>query len=632
MWKDGLDSPCMLCHGSFNLHDGDPPIRTFTFETSEDLSADVVDIGQAPIAPHPIRVFNRHLRCIQAKRFICMPISHVWHQPVSKAQIDRSSDLNAVRLAYQIPIQTLFAVTKKLGSVEIWHDYLSVPQWQVGVQQQLLLQIPTIFLFPPQMVMHLDDVQASDLYNIQAPSSYTCFIDAISKLTKSRWFDRMWVTLEYIQSKEVIILTQYFDIFETPAMELSNLAGANIGKFVKRLGQDRFNQLSRTKGFQWEKRASWGDMETWKTLNLKYRNLGAAILIIAQKKCRDPRDCFFAFRGLLNLRHNKTEIKTILSDDIFESFLDVVWDALQGGDYSPLLFRPPESERKDSRAPWLRGYHYYMSQNLWDLSICRQPANHQVIIRGDLIQPSLESIGVVESFHYYDFVGCPETVFQVVSSKILRIQGPSSRRFCAAVDRILPCASDKELYLTPGENPIERAAKYTAYDYNQLGVELERYEKLLEGEHGRELLSMSKKLVAFLGLGLPQKLSYVSRIKSASDDAEFYGKRKESLVSVRCTICSQMSAFRVTAWAVGSPPDQVVPRTYSPHLIFTTTLLVALWPDGFQKPHCHGGCGPAQWKTKVADSRYCSFQVFCMTIQFPRELALRLLRARSLAG
>lgn len=66
----------------------------------------------------------------------------------------------AANLVVQIPFRVLVAVTKVYGEgVEIWHDYINIPQWQYGVQQSLLAALPFIFSWPPHSLMHLDDVE-----------------------------------------------------------------------------------------------------------------------------------------------------------------------------------------------------------------------------------------------------------------------------------------------------------------------------------------------------------------------------------------------------------------------------------------------------------------------------------------
>ncbi|KAI1322228.1 hypothetical protein F5Y16DRAFT_404720 [Xylariaceae sp. FL0255] len=541
IWKSGLESPCVVCHPDFS--EKDPPIRTLTFETAEDLNDDSQDITQQPIAPHPIRILNRHFTCLKAKKISYYPISHVWHQTVSLAQVARDPTLDAARLAYQIPVKTLLSLTKKFGQVEIWHDYLSVPQWQPTVQQQLLLKLPSIYSYPDCMVMHLDDVSLLYLHAVIDPPGYGVFIESIAKLTNSRYFDRMWVVLEYIQGRNALVLSQFYDILDSPAANLSHLAGVSLGRYVSRLGQDRFNELAGAKGFQWDKRACWNDQQIWKDQDPDLRTLGAAIFIIAQKRCRDHHDYFFSLRFLLNLQRDDANVHTILSDNTFASHLELCWDALITGDYSPLLFLPVLSEVIDGRAPWLRG-HSKLSHNLWDYGTCRRLAKCRVIIREGKIQPQLESIGMVQSFEHYDFFGSAESVFYKVAKKILDVSGNSSGWFCDAISRIFPSATRKG-QITAGSVDEWRLLA----DSYMILKQVERLGYFyFKGDQRSEAAQVSKKLMALLGLALPEKQSSISRIKAASEEAQWYRMKLDGLVSVKCKGCSEEFLFRAIMW------------------------------------------------------------------------------------
>jgi hypothetical protein len=206
IWGKGLDSPCHLCGKDFTEETG-PVIRTVTFHVSE-KSPETRDFTQVALSPNPLHIHNRHFECIRARKIDYVAVSHAWHEEVSTAQTEKTTDLGVARLVYQTPVQTLLALTRKFGRTEIWHDYLSVPQWQRDVQAQLLLRIPAIYSYPLNTLVHLDDVRAEHLTNIRTKQPYPQFKEGLLAITNSRWFERMWVTLEYIQGKDIAILTE----------------------------------------------------------------------------------------------------------------------------------------------------------------------------------------------------------------------------------------------------------------------------------------------------------------------------------------------------------------------------------------------------------------------------------------
>ncbi|KAI1310403.1 hypothetical protein F5Y03DRAFT_346099 [Xylaria venustula] len=571
IWRSGLDSPCAVCRLGFTDEE-EPPIRTFTFESSEDLSEGNDDITLLPIAPHPIRVFNRHFKCLKAKRIKYIPISHVWHEGVSQAQVAREPTPVATRLGYQVPIISLLALTKQLGPVEVWHDYISVPQWQTTTQQQLLLQLPNIYSYPDRMIMHLHDVSLYHLNAVVDPSGYSAFLDGIAELTNSRYFERMWVVLEYIQSKKATILSKYYEVFDESAADLCDIAGENLGKYISRFGQSRFNELAQAKGFQWSKRACWDDQQTWKQQDPRFRTLGAAIFIIGQKTCRDHHDYFFSLRFLLNLRQDEANINTIFSNNTFESYLALCWDALKNGDYSPLLFLPLDSESPDPRAPWLRG-HSKISHNVWDYGMCRRLPKSPIIIREGKIAPKLESIGVVQSFEHYDFFGSAESVFHHITRKIIDVNGLCPKSFYSAISRIFPSAAQKGVFSTSPAAEVDDAEPHPA-DLDAIRKQVERLSYLaFKGEHRSEMMQVSNKLLSILGLGLPEKQSSISRIKAASEEAQWYKKKLEGLATVKCKGCSRDFLFRATVWEPPTPTTATAEMYRIPGLLYDDTVV-----------------------------------------------------------
>jgi hypothetical protein len=175
VWGNGLDSKCMACDQYFQTTTG-PPIRTIGFKILKTSQSDSSDITQMPVAPYHIRVFNRHLSCITSKQYNYVPVSHAWREDVATAREGGIADINVARIVYQTTVRSLLAVTKKYGESEIWHDYLSVPQWRREIQQQLLLVIPDIFRFPKTTIIHFDDVKPAHLSDRPENSPYNKLI------------------------------------------------------------------------------------------------------------------------------------------------------------------------------------------------------------------------------------------------------------------------------------------------------------------------------------------------------------------------------------------------------------------------------------------------------------------------
>ena len=76
---------------------------------------------------------------------------------------------------FQSTAKIFEAVTAEIGPVEVWHDYLSVPQWQTNVQQAPVAAIPQVYSFPPRTAVHLDGVDSMHLKNVYENRPRVCF-------------------------------------------------------------------------------------------------------------------------------------------------------------------------------------------------------------------------------------------------------------------------------------------------------------------------------------------------------------------------------------------------------------------------------------------------------------------------
>jgi hypothetical protein len=605
VWTDGLYSDCHECGLGFSAEDGDTAttlIRTIAFDDSEcDLDGTgAMDVIQKPLTAYPIRVFNRHFQCLKDQDVRYIPVSHAWHPEVSQLQndhpdtIDMSVHYQAVRAVYQTPIKTLQAIAARFGpETEIWHDYLSVPQWLDGFQTQLLQAIPDIYSWPgetlrplsdsdseetqvefPGMVMHLDDVTSTSLTHLRSNRKYSLFLEGLSSVTRSRWFDRMWVALEYLQAGTVFILTSDWKVFGTEAGQLLERTDTAVSKYIKQKGPTAFHDDSNAKGCRYAAKVCWTDMESWKKWPDKHRTLGSAVYILGQKQCRDRRDYHFALAGMIGLRINKVHDRA----DDSERFFRLAKAALRRGDYTPLLFTPVSGEDSFPPARWLHG-HSSMTEELWDLGPCHEKASWIEILRSNRVQPQLQHVGIVEEWRCIDVDVDPKVFFQSVTVWILKGSGASASAFCAAIDRIFPYDGDKALYTRwdrDGDSNHQAATRPAQYNYPLITHHLERFLELLSESPLvlDQIDAITEDLIAFTGLNRRGKHSADSRLNMALGEVE-WNKNKKSLAldgiaEVCCLSCKRRSLFRLLCWA---PPEPGVTEVFRiPELLFDETF------------------------------------------------------------
>jgi len=168
--------------------------------------------------------------------------------------------------------------------------------------------------------------------------------------------------------------------------------------------------------------------------------------------------------------------------------------------------------------------------------------------------PELESIGVMQSFEHYDFFGSAESVFYRVARKIIDVSGTCPASFYSAVTRIFPSAVAKGVF-SPAASAINTAEiEPQTADMDSIQKHIERLSYFsFKSEHRSESIHVAKKLLSLLGLGLPEKQSSLSRIKAASEEAQWYKTKLEGLAAVKCKGCSRNFLVRATVWDPPSP-------------------------------------------------------------------------------
>jgi len=532
VWGRGLDSDCHVCNRPFR-NGQDFLLRT---------------IGRAaPKSPH-IRIFNRHFACAHAAGIPYVPISHAWHKEVSDTQASgttrfnfdsRPSDQKATRQVYETTAAVLDAVTRDRSPSEIWHDYISVPQWQRDVQAVLIRSIPTIYGGPREMVVHWDDmtnIQLCDAYD--SPDKDRMY-GGVAAVTQSRWFQRMWVTLEYLQGNSVFILTKDLVIFHADAASLASKMRRNYrwDDIVARREMNR-------KGYSHDMAVSWADMQSVKWPRGNHPTIGDAIFILGNKNCRDFGDYFIALATMMGIPPAAGPSEHL---DNFSRFHHLAVESLRRGDFTPLLITPIPSERLDIRAPWVAGYSC-MSKFFFTLGLCWKQAETRQVVRDGRIEPELEHVGTVET--WVDFTGGSGAMdFYPIVSKILDTSGTNAPAFCDTIDRIFPAEEARGFSRHPDKDtPAE-----VTYDMIRIGRLIEAH-MILRAHPGAEGLSSNVSDIIYeMGLDRPSRGSGRSRFQIACGDVETFRVNTvdrgliDRLAQVRCP-CGRQYLFRLVCW------------------------------------------------------------------------------------
>ncbi|KAM3069266.1 hypothetical protein ACMFMG_010774 [Clarireedia jacksonii] len=404
------------------------------------------DLTEANPSTICLRIHNRHLHCIIERQIQYVPVSHAWHERVALAHISKLSNDEAEEVVYNTAIQILIAATEKLGpNIEVWHDYISVPQWQRDAQQRLLLQLPAIFSYPTVTLIHLDDFSAHSLKEIFRTASPTTYVLShverlreIAKFYNARWHQRMWTALELAHSRRACILTQDYVVLTDERymsdsffffLEYFNHATKSIGQEV---GNTRFMPLAYELRFR---ELAYLRKET-------NPSFGEVFNLIAQKDCRDYRDRHLAIASFLGLKTHD-ELCEQFHDKTTDEVCEWTWkETLKQGDCGPLLLvQSPISKLKYPYPRWIAGGRE-MKADMWGLgSLLRPPTITICTSIAESLRLKLQHVGSTTQIRFYSSNSdstLEEGFRRIINVALSSSQCCTASGFVAALNRLYP--------------------------------------------------------------------------------------------------------------------------------------------------------------------------------------------------
>jgi hypothetical protein len=565
-WNTRLDSTCHTCHGSFVE---EPPIRTFAFE-EESISPRKEAVA--------IRIFNRHLACLKADSALFVPISHFWHDSIRTANASGSHH----DAAAAVLIRTLEAIREgsadsyPLG-VEFWHDYFSVPQWELSTKEQLLVLLPTIYSSAREILVHLSDVpQASVSWfvsgrdmneeNMSLTQVYKC-TPPIIDIFKSEWMQRMWVVLEYYQCQQACIMDCSNKIWRVKD-PLSDSP-----PFLR----DTFPRV--VNGALWLLKLSgrWGstlsyflslegsNLEAPAKLHSKHQKLciGEALALIEGRQSQVVRDRFLAICIMSCPNLMAQDLETIPEDDT-DTCLWVWSRALAEGDYSPLLlqsrFNESVPDTKPGMPTWLLGSRG-MNTAKWFLGSQHKPPRHIPTVQGHRITACLHLVGIIETTHCLpvehtgEATGVDWIIRGLVTMHMAEGRTLSVAQLIETLDRIFPLsvraqkvAKDSGMALSYDD----RRARDPGLE-QKLTSELAKYWPLPGAEDANnDTLTAAQQIIDLLEFDKCISSSFQNRhdrlafsFSDASERRFLSEADGEPICEVRCPRCRMVNLFRL---------------------------------------------------------------------------------------
>ncbi|KAL3297422.1 hypothetical protein RB213_011330 [Colletotrichum asianum] len=312
-----------------------------------------------------IMVFDRHLRCMKNVNFVT--ISHVWDPEVSDVQ-NHGHSTNAVtdeKIALKV-VSSAKSIYESLEeetgfSVEMWYDYLSVPQWHDPLKMKILSLIPKIFQHSRFTLVVMEDVTAKVLARLRDGKSLEERVSGITGVCNAKWFSRVWTMMEFVRANHLRVMIHGHQIqpdvkdvfiqeirqaWKTSIREVGNVH--ILEKDYAKLGE---NIVPWNLGKPEEARMI---IKEGKRLDL-----GMAFSLLCRRGCRSQKDFFYALLGLIG-----PEFSELPSDNLEEASRIVQKACLASGDMSPLLMTPGDGPGADSTSVKRQGYFDAATFNL----------------------------------------------------------------------------------------------------------------------------------------------------------------------------------------------------------------------------------------------------------------------------
>ncbi|KAK0506965.1 hypothetical protein JMJ35_010665 [Cladonia borealis] len=343
---------CCQCYSQIDLRCG--LARTFCLRSqcvAEGQQCSYSAIIEVPTLDDQLIIYHRHMECLfQFTEYVA--ISHVWHRDVADAQYHKKKSTvqisDVARIIRDVPARVCQGVFQGLGKgVEIWHDYISVPQWQDEAKWAIIQAIPQIFERAMLTTAYLSDLDVASISAMREGSSSSERCRGISNICNAKWFSRVWTAMEFTQSDTIRFMTKDFvlvnkhlhsspehhDLFEEIKHKWSTeLREAGIAIRIEAMVGMGYNLVP------WQL----GPLNLVRRHNKDgIRNSFAIAHELLSRRCVTcPRDFFHGLLGILKTGQTEKD----LSEDMSEALLQVARRCLRNGDLSPLFMVPAAAQ------------------------------------------------------------------------------------------------------------------------------------------------------------------------------------------------------------------------------------------------------------------------------------------------
>ena len=527
-WTNGFSTPCSVCKEPFNVAIS-PPVRLLS------LGQDVKEIDPLTAYLPPLTITNYHLKCLKTSQLRYFPVSHAWRPSISEAYALRKFSADAAQACYEVPVRTLLAVVRQFGpNVFLWHDYISIPQWQDEFRGTAILpQIFEVFRESSCAIIHLGLQPPLEL--LQGPSLRTLMEqqDDLKRFFSAHLFSRLWPVVEFSRAREAYVMSSKYEIMEN-----------TFSLFMTQI-----MQATTTASLAEEVQLQWVyDLPLFARERQPIKCLGYVYDMISQQKCHSSRDKYIGAAELLGI----PDYPITIPQNPADTCLWLTEIQLNKDDFSSLLLRPPVGERS-AKARWLRG-HELITADMWSLGNQTKPALVTPRLDGLTIHLELHLAGTVS--HAAEFA-TPSTRADPRSQEVLsllnNVSACSTREYVQSMqglgpDKLLMAASStvnidfvRMKFDVPESGILDRS----------LGALRSRLRFAQEAKDDALLEELQKSMISILALSASDPmpdLKLLSDLTPLQLCRHLHDSLECTLISIACQTCSKKSIVRASIW------------------------------------------------------------------------------------
>ncbi|KAI1637509.1 hypothetical protein F4809DRAFT_661000 [Biscogniauxia mediterranea] len=397
---DSVEQPAVCCcECGLVIQAEETLARTFTLQqpdSTPNLRVPTAHIA-VPTLSQVIWIYSRHEECLyQAARYVA--ISHVWHPA--------ALELAATNVHHDAPAIILEITTRiALGlaghvpaDTEIWHDYISVPQWQPALKEKTIQAIPRIFGRAEFTVAYLSDIDQETVCSMRRGVWLSDRVRGISTLCSSRWFSRVWTAVELVVSRKIRAMLRDFTLLEDskPQTDFVEDIFAAWSAEARRIEDTRY--LEGIAGIG-ENLVPWqlGPLELVRDMRRggQQAPFGVAHELLARRCVTVPRDYLRAFVTVSISDLTEPE----LSADMREALLQIARSCIEKNDYSPLFMvpKPTQEQNAPGSNARLEGYMDFRSFGIGHVTKPAPAGNIAIAADGLVPVVRMENLGQIKA-------------------------------------------------------------------------------------------------------------------------------------------------------------------------------------------------------------------------------------------